>query len=829
MMTTKTIKLAILAFIAGFLFLAQPAYSAAPGPEDAAGYVDSIIKKPYDKDDMAHKALAQLFGGFIFEPFGNAPTDEYPPTALAGVLGYTNVVALILGIIIMSYVIMAGALNTAASGEMLGRNWSSVWLPLRSSLAFGLIMPASGNAGETFSVAQSLVIYLIIIGSNSASWIWEKGVDLLLTGSPVMGKSIVYDSNEYRKYAEILHCAAVTDKVKTERDKGKAPLLVKVTKSTLGTDSMYTPAFTSYTYGDFKNNVGGLIDQKTKSINFDGCGSISIPSLSGILSGTAEENSIHNNSKRGNWEKGIRDAFATSAVSNLPAVINASIAYADFMVTNDLNATKVSEGVDNADNEVHQTINIASTYLTNVDNAFDTFINQVSNESLPTDIAKQWKSMATQGGWVGAGGWFFQASRLQGYIQTLVGGLNGLATPDIDSRLELCIFSACSKRNEMWKNLIQGDKEVAKFTDRQGASEFQSSSSGSRVDKVSLLKETGDGAVLREDITTSLSVMISRSFMNGLMWMGSDDAAGTGGNTGSVSSSSATGMISPFTAVSAMGRGLQQISVITWTAGLVAATAMGYGQSVWGMVGDAASFGTVSGVVAAGKYLLATVVPIMAGVSGLGFMLAFAIPFMPITVWIMLICGYLLLAIESIGAAPLAVIMLATPEGEGISGHNFQKALQMINAIILRPTLSIVGLFAAMTLAYVGFSIMNTLFWQVANMTSDGLSIFEILAIIFIYTTIAYKLCEYMVSIIYKIPDQIMEWMGGGLSRPFGEQAAEQDVTSRLGNNAAAGGMAIGAGGVTLGKIAEKKAALAEKRAKDASGNNDGDGGNTRN
>ena len=220
-----------------------------------------------------------------------------------------------------------------------------------------------------------------------------------------------------------------------------------------------------------------------------------------------------------------------------------------------------------------------------------------------------------------------------------------------------------------------------------------------------------------------------------------------------------------------------------------------------------------------GKYVMASLAPVIAGVGALAFVMAFAIPFMPVTVWIMMVCGYLVTVIEAIAAAPLAVIMLATPEGEGMSSGNFTKALQMVNAVILRPTLSIVGLFAAMTLSYAGFSILNELFWSVANLTSD-FSIFEIMALIFIYASVTFKVCEYMVSVIHKIPDQIMDWMGGGLSRPFGEDSAAQDVSGSLKQNAGASGLTAMAGMKTAGNIVEQRRERARHKSMlDAMGN----------
>ena len=206
-------------------------------------------------------------------------------------------------------------------------------------------------------------------------------------------------------------------------------------------------------------------------------------------------------------------------------------------------------------------------------------------------------------------------------------------------------------------------------------------------------------------------------------------------------------------------------------------------------------------------YLIATLVPLMGALLGMSFVMAMAIPFMPVVTWIMMACGYLLTIIEAVAAAPLAVIMMATPEGDGIAGQNMQRALQMINSIILRPTLSIVGLFAAMTLSYVGFSLMNTLFWKVAGLNTT-MGLYEIIGLITIYISMSLKMCEYMISVMYKIPDHILDWMGGGMTRDFGEKGAAADVSNSLGKGSNLNGDALKA----IQTVGQRKRQQAERK-----------------
>lgn len=814
---TRSLWMSIVgAIFALTIFAFTPQAMAAATEADSAaaqGYMNSIINQPYDSTDLAHKSLVRLFGGFIFKPFGGAPSDE--PTALAKVLGYTNVIAMILGVIIMAYVIVAGALNTAASGEMLGRSWSSVWLPLRTSLAFGMIVPAT-NGGEVFSVAQSLVIWMIIIGSNSATWLWEQGASALAQGSPVMPKVSFHNSNASSPLIETIYCSTIRSKIMEKKD-GKAPSIGYISNKEEG--RVTSPKITLATLGTADLS-------KASKIVLDGCGVISLPNSAKALDNTALENSTNDGSvwhKSVKWENDVQAKFDTSVRSHLNAFIVSAKTFSAGVYTNGLNGKKIESAESLGDEEaskILEAVNAAGEDYGTSTLAYETYLTTVQNETIAAASAAGWEKSMTEGGWMKAGAWFFEASRLQGFVQTLMGSLNtaSVATPAPPGG---CSFSSsytnCKDQRDEYASWKSGLDHISKASETSAGAIAAKNSPGS-MDLVSSVKtDDGDAKKLDEKAIDTVSSNVASWFMNSIMYIGEDDARGLGANgstSGSASNqaTNASGMISPFTAVTSLGRGLQQIGVSVWTAGLIVSGFLEVKDSVIGKIADVFTGSKMSFIAGVSKYIMSSLTPVLMGVGGLAFMLAFAIPFMPVTIWIMLVCGYLVTVIEAIAAAPLAVIMLATPEGEGISGSSFKQALQMINAIILRPSLSIVGLFAAMTLSYVGFAILNELFWTVAGLTSDA-SIFEVLAMIFIYASLAFKLCEYMVSVIYKIPDQIMQWMGGGMSREFGEQAAGQDMTQAIKGSTAASGVTGMAGMKTAGGIV--KGRMDAKTAKD--------------
>src|SRR5690606_21594303 len=109
-----------------------------------------------------------------------------------------------------------------------------------------------------------------------------------------------------------------------------------------------------------------------------------------------------------------------------------------------------------------------------------------------------------------------------------------------------------------------------------------------------------------------------------------------------------------------------------------------------------------------------------------------------------------------------------------------ERAIQLLASVIMRPTLLVIGLVAAILLSFVTFQILNFFFWQVAQiMTNSG--IFEFLAVLVIYTTTAFQVAKASIMVMAKLPDQILDWMAGGVGgRSFGDNV-ESGVESGMG------------------------------------------------
>ena len=99
----------------------------------------SSLFGPIPADDVSVKQfLSQLFGGLVGGGGGADPIEKLLQVFNAGVL--------VIGGILVFYTLVAGTLSTAHDGEMLGKRWSSLWVPIRTTLGAAAIMPTMGVA-----------------------------------------------------------------------------------------------------------------------------------------------------------------------------------------------------------------------------------------------------------------------------------------------------------------------------------------------------------------------------------------------------------------------------------------------------------------------------------------------------------------------------------------------------------------------------------------------------------------------------------------------------------------------------------------------------------
>lgn len=87
----------------------------------------------------------------------------------SSVIEVFNTAVLFVGGILLAYTLIAGTMQTAHDGEMLGKKWSSLWLPVRTALGVAAIIPVKAG----FCFAQIAVVWLALQGVGIANQVWS--------------------------------------------------------------------------------------------------------------------------------------------------------------------------------------------------------------------------------------------------------------------------------------------------------------------------------------------------------------------------------------------------------------------------------------------------------------------------------------------------------------------------------------------------------------------------------------------------------------------------------------------------------------------------------
>lgn len=119
---------------------------------------------PPPSDRSVSDFLGTMFGELVRMAGGTATGGD----AFGPIVAQFNEAVLLLGAILLAYTLVAGTMQTAHDGEVLGKKWSSMWLPLRTALGIAAIVPIKG-----YCMAQVVVMWLTLQGVGIADSVWS--------------------------------------------------------------------------------------------------------------------------------------------------------------------------------------------------------------------------------------------------------------------------------------------------------------------------------------------------------------------------------------------------------------------------------------------------------------------------------------------------------------------------------------------------------------------------------------------------------------------------------------------------------------------------------
>ena len=101
---------------------------------------------------------------------------------MGAMFGVFNAAVLALGGIVIMYTLIVGTMNTAHEGQMLGQKWSSIWIPVRSTIGLALLIPKASG----YCLMQVMIMWVVIQGVGAADKVWNAALNYLNRGGVII-------------------------------------------------------------------------------------------------------------------------------------------------------------------------------------------------------------------------------------------------------------------------------------------------------------------------------------------------------------------------------------------------------------------------------------------------------------------------------------------------------------------------------------------------------------------------------------------------------------------------------------------------------------------
>ncbi|HSW69044.1 MAG TPA: DotA/TraY family protein [Gammaproteobacteria bacterium] len=779
------------------------------------------------QNDQSVAYLGQIFGmvGSVL------PVAE--PTLLVGMMFKTlNTMVLTIGAFMVLYVTVVGLLKTAQEGEFLGRQWNSLWVPLRTVMGILALFPTSTG----YSAIQIIIMWLILQGVGAADVLWSRVIDYVsVAGSPysAVNSASLNPSNIRPQMISLFRALVCQASAKATY----APIDVSPSGGT-GAIKYYcngNPPNQSFC-NQSESEMLDPLRPPTRSAGFVASYPIGPDGQCGVLAycdmnvDCAKKSPTETDSGQCLACKAQRSALQ-AIVPTLGSIANKFVdldyQYAKFYEAKPKITERAPEvpdfiqeycsanGIEPAQCCAPFSAGCAATSQTfprdfpenptGKNNYTDTSYNTAAPLK-PTTAATDLYMKYSLGAYLNG----------SDFINAAVGEYTAALVAAVAQGIENDIQAGAKN----WRNPHDADwATVANSAKGNGwimAGAFYYKIAAINRKNVDALQVKFEMPI----VTSPLS-----EYRNNYTAVYNMLSVMTGTNAGSASFSSAPGGSDITYALGASASSLLaswmnslQYNTTNATNPLVSMAVFGYQMMVTAQtlffvitaaIVLAVGFGTINVMfVGTGltmnpigeaiKSLIGLVSPffilLIGALFSIGALLGMYVPLIPYMVFTMGGIGWLLATVEAMVAGPIIALGILSPGGQHDILGRAEPALMQIFNLFLRPSLMIIGMMVAMLMSIVVVRFVNTGFLAAVT-TIGGGGLFEQIIFIAIYTSFIVTVLNKAFSLIYVIPERVLTWIGGpAVSYQEGEalQAAKQAVES-------AGGAATGAAKETGG------------------------------
>ncbi len=697
-------------------------------------YADYFKPPPTDK---SIGFLGQLFGPAM----GSIHLGGNANPALLHMFERFNATAMILGTIIISYIAIISTINTAQEGQVMGRKWNSIWIPMRSLLGMLLLIPGPKTG---YSIIQNLVVWCLVQGIGAADTLWNGILDDL-----GHGLSITQGINRGAKNSSASNTIDALELIGDDLANNllhSAVCMKTIQKMAYGsvkppTGNFNTPKDNNIAeLGKFidiyetvhaNNGVNNFQANYTGSLRIGINDSIDFADICGhyIVNGAANKADWQNQNNVTNNE----------LYAKAQEIYKHKIWAIQLIFQNYLNlATRIVDETITPRSDTNRLIALPDKPI--LPNgyrklAINTYTEILKHLVKPNKISSL-NSVIHQGktnGWVAAGSYYFNLNQTQPleFYPDIMTPISSRAIPICVDEAK-CMYYTSQPTDiltQPLRNFLQYGPEISFMGTRLwDAKIFMENDFGREQDRLDLGANGTQNTSfykLQHDMLNLLQNMMSEQH------------------------------IDPLIAQGRFGSSIMVLSERSWLDTqnelqvLINRAQQGYTTVTQAILEKIQNL-SYKGAVAVAIYSIIWVI---------GATLAIYVPLIPYLIFTVSIIGWLLLVVEAVVASPILAISFMLPTHDEM-GKMVQGLLLLLN-IILRPALMLFGFIFATRLYQIVVKLVN--FGMLTNF--DNLhtteSLFGWVAVLTIYAVFIVSLSNKSFSLIYAIPDKVLRWIGG--------------------------------------------------------------------
>lgn len=732
---------------------------------------------------------------YMGELFGSVPPilAGTGSSLLGNLFKIFNTAIMTLGIIIAGYTTFVGILNTAGEGEMLGKGWSSIWIPIRTVAGIALLIPTASG----YCVCQIFMMWLLVQGIGAADTLTSNVIDYMEKGQAVYVPGNVpnsdgttsliktWDTNPITQVYEGLSCMQGLQKnyplVNAAYVTPPTPTDVNGNAATSTTNPIYYN-FTANKYTSDTPNPDGSYDSSPVS-----CGKMT------IANGSADEQ------KRATYiEQGLN-------------AIMPSLNSAAYVMVNDSSTDK--------NTVMSDTFNfVGSDFMNQVALTYNSYIIQADNNQ--TQSSDSYLDSIRAYGWITIGNLYWNMAKATdgGGISDTTKKAAQLTWTDNNN------ITAASATTSTY-NIHEGDNQTVYV--------YGNTYGGQFIADLINTRNTSSGA--SHDFTPASDTHDYSNAANGMMAAMALDVLNN------MESRLGNSTQSPMVAAQSLGHSIiydVEALMTTFVALDIALVAGFIGAGIalssvpfgaWGIGALVALLGT--------QFILLISAPFLFALYGalltLGSILAVIIPLIPALAFFLAAIAWMVATLETIVAAPIVAVGLIHPDGQHQVWGKAEPAIMLIINMFLRPSLMVIGMAAGVILSFISVQFVNFGYEQAmssllgsASMNNrNGVTWVEATMFLTTYVGLILACVNKSFSVIDALPDTVMRWISGGEGTKFGGgqeamqklQGSQESSGQKAAGDASSSSQESGQAGEKLAKKADDGAARGAASKQDGS------------